>query len=424
MISTSLFIILICILLSAFFSGIEIAFLSSNKLKIELENKQGLFSARILSFFVKKPSHFIAAMLLGNNVALVVYGIYIALILEPPIRDYVWDNRWFVLVVQTFISTLIILFTAEFLPKAIFRINPNGILKVFALPMILIYLILWLPTMIMLGISEGILRIFTGNKKGDGTDVGLGRIDLDNYLEEVTQNAAQSQTEIDHEIQIFRNALDFSKVKIRECMIPRTEIVAANVDSNIDELKQLFIKTQLSKILIYRDNLDNIIGYVHSYELFKQPTRIQDILLPISIVPETQSAQSLLEEFTKQSRSIAIVVDEFGGTSGLVTMEDIIEEIFGEIEDEHDTEELIEKQISEKEFLFSGRMEIDYLNETYSLQIPVNDEYSTLAGYIINQTQDIPEKGTTVQAGAYRFVIESVTGQKIEIIRILPALTD
>lgn len=424
MISTSLFIILICILLSAFFSGIEIAFLSSNKLKIELENKQGLFSARILSFFVKKPSHFIAAMLLGNNVALVVYGIYIALILEPPIRDYVWDNRWFVLVVQTFISTLIILFTAEFLPKAIFRINPNGILKVFALPMILIYLILWLPTMIMLGISEGILRIFTGNKKGDGTDVGLGRIDLDNYLEEVTQNAAQSQTEIDHEIQIFRNALDFSKVKIRECMIPRTEIVAANVDSNIDELKQLFIKTQLSKILIYRDNLDNIIGYVHSYELFKQPTRIQDILLPISIVPETQSAQSLLEEFTKQSRSIAIVVDEFGGTSGLVTMEDIIEEIFGEIEDEHDTEELIEKQISEKEFLFSGRMEIDYLNETYSLQIPVNDEYSTLAGYIINQTQDIPEKGTIVQAGAYRFVIESVTGQKIEIIRILPALTD
>lgn len=414
-------VILGCILFSAYFSGIEIAFLSANKLKIELENKQGHFTAKILAFFMRKPSHFIASTLLGNNVALVIYGIYIAQVLDNPIKNYMWDNQWFVLVVQTIISTIIILFTAEFLPKAIFRINPNGILKVFALPSFLIFLILWIPMIIMIGISEGLLRLITGNSKGDGTDVGLGRIDLDNYLEEVTRGAQQSQTEIDQEIQIFRNALDFSKVKVRDCMIPRTEICAIDVSAGIDDLKLKFIETRLSKILVYRDNMDNIIGYVHSYELFKQPENIQGILLPISIVPETQSAESLLEEFTRQSRSIAVVVDEFGGTSGVVTMEDIIEEIFGEIEDEHDTEDIIEEELSPGVYRFSGRIEIDRINSDYNLQLSDKDEYETLAGYIIHHLEDIPAKGTKVVIGSYLFEIESISGQRIETVKIRSA---
>ena len=422
--SSYFLIILFCIIASAFFSGIEIAYLSANKLKIELENKQGQFTAKILSFFVRKPSHFIATMLLGNNIALVVYGIYIALVLEPPIKDYIWENKWFVLVLQTLLSTILILFTAEFLPKAVFRINPNGILKVFAVPTMLIYLVLWIPMIIMIGLSEGILRIFSGKNKGDGTDVGLGRIDLDNYLEEVTRGAAQNKTEIDQEIEIFRNALDFNKVKIRDCMIPRTEVVAIEVETSMTDLRKMFADTHLSKILVYRDSIDNVIGYVHSYELFKQPQRIRDILLPISIIAETQTAQSVLEEFTRQRRSIAVVVDEFGGTAGLVTMEDIIEEIFGEIEDEHDVEERVEQQINEHEFLFSGRLEIDYLNAEYQLNLSPGDTYETLAGYIIHQIEDIPERGTAIQIGSYLFVIESVKGNRIDTIRIMPAPVD
>lgn len=419
-----LFVILGCILFSAYFSGIEIAYLSANKLKIELENKQGQLNAKILSFFIRKPSQFIASMLLGNNIALVIYGIYIALVLEPPIKDYIWDNKWFVLILQTVLSTLLILFTAEFLPKAIFRINPNGILKFFAIPTLLIYLVLWIPMIIMIGISEGLLRVFTGKDKGDGTDVGLGRIDLDNYLEEVTKGAQQTKTEIDQEIQFFRNALDFSKVKVRDCMIPRTEVCAIDVNAGIPSLRAKFIETRLSKILVYRDTIDNVIGYVHSYELFKQPEKIQGILLPINIVPETQSAQSLLEDFTRQSRSIAVVVDEFGGTSGVVTMEDIIEEIFGEIEDEHDTEELIDQEIHPGEFLFSGRLEIDHLNRTHNLNLQDEDDYETLAGYLIHHLEDIPEKGTQVTIGSYLFIIESVSNQKIETVRVKKALNE
>lgn len=421
---SSLLIIFICILFSAYFSGIEIAFLSANKLKIELENKQGNFTAKVLSFFTKRPSHFISAMVLGNNVALVIYGIYMAILLEPPIRDYLWNNNWFVLVLQTIISTLIILITAEFLPKALFRINPNGILKFLGIPSLLIFIILWLPMIIMIGVSELLIRLLSGKGKGDGTDVGLGRIDLDNYLEEVTRGAVQNKSEIDHEIQIFRNALDFSKVKARDCMIPRMDIIAIDVNASIAELRKLFTETHLSKIVVYRDDLDNVIGYVHSYELFKKPINIKSILLPIGIIPETMPAHSLLEEFTLQSRSIAVVVDEFGGTSGLITMEDIIEEIFGEIDDEHDTEDLIEQELPDEEYLFSGRTEIDYLNEKYPFQLPVSEEYSTLAGYIIHHTENIPEKGFSIELGKYCYVIENVGGNKIEVVRIKPKSKD
>lgn len=421
---SSLLIIFICILFSAYFSGIEIAFLSANKLKIELENKQGNFTAKVLSFFTRRPSHFISAMVLGNNVALVIYGIYMAILLEPPIRDYLWNNNWFVLVLQTIISTLIILITAEFLPKALFRINPNGILKFLGIPSLLIFIILWLPMILMIGVSELLIRALSGKTKGDGTDVGLGRIDLDNYLEEVTRGAVQNKSEIDHEIQIFRNALDFSKVKARDCMIPRMDIIAIDVNASIAELRKLFTETHLSKIVVYRDDLDNVIGYVHSYELFKKPINIKSILLPIGIIPETMPAHSLLEEFTLQSRSIAAVVDEFGGTSGLITMEDIIEEIFGEIDDEHDTEDLIEQELPDEEYLFSGRTEIDYLNEKYPFHLPVSEEYSTLAGYIIHHTENIPEKGFSIELGKYCYVIENVGGNKIEVVRIKPKSKD
>ena len=421
---SSLLIIFICILFSAYFSGIEIAFLSANKLKIELENKQGNFTAKVLSFFTRRPSHFISAMVLGNNVALVIYGIYMAILLEPPIRDYLWNNNWFVLVLQTIISTLIILITAEFLPKALFRINPNGILKFLGIPSLLIFIILWLPMILMIGVSELLIRALSGKTKGDGTDVGLGRIDLDNYLEEVTRGAVQNKSEIDHEIQIFRNALDFSKVKARDCMIPRMDIIAIDVNASIAELRKLFTDTHLSKIVVYRDDLDNVIGYVHSYELFKKPINIKSILLPIGIIPETMPAHSLLEEFTLQSRSIAAVVDEFGGTSGLITMEDIIEEIFGEIDDEHDTEDLIEQELPDEEYLFSGRTEIDYLNEKYPFHLPVSEEYSTLAGYIIHHTENIPEKGFSIELGKYCYVIENVGGNKIEVVRIKPKSKD
>lgn len=417
--STLFFYILITILFSAFFSGIEIAFITANKLRIELENKQGKFPARILSFFIRKPSRFIGAMLLGNNIALVMYGIFMAALLEPGIEFYITENRWLVLLIQTITSTIIILFTAEFLPKALFRIDPHRVLNLLAVPTALIYFILWIPMIILIGISEGILRIFARDNDGDGTDVGLGRIDLDHYLEEVTQSAAKNNHEIDQEVQIFRNALDFSNIKVRDCMVPRTEMIAINVDSEIEALRSLFVETQLSKIFVYRDSIDNIIGYVHSYELFKQPQSIQNILLPVAFVPESQQAQTVLEEFTRQSRSIAVVVDEFGGTSGLVTIEDIIEEIFGEIEDEHDTEEHTEQRINENEFLFAGRLEIDYLNETYQLNIPYSDEYETLAGYLINHLQDIPEKYTRTTIGQYDFVVESVSGQRIETVRVI-----
>lgn len=421
---SSIVIILICILFSAYFSGIEIAFLSANKLKIELENKQGLLTAKILSYFTKRPSRFISSMVLGNNIALVIYGIYMALLLEPPIRNYLFENNWLVLITQTLVSTIIILITAEFLPKAIFRINPNGILQALSIPSLIIYIILWLPMILIIGLSEAIIRVLFGKNKGDGTDVGLGRIDLDNYLEEVTTGAAQNKSEIDHEIQIFRNALDFSKVKVRDCMIPRMEIVAIDINSTIPELKKLFTETHLSKIIVYRDDLENVIGYVHSYELFKRPANIKSILLPIGIIPEAKLAHVLLEEFTVQSRSIAIVVDEFGSTSGLITLEDIIEEIFGEIEDEHDIEEWIEEVLPDGEYLFSGRMEIDYLNEKYHFQLPVNEEYGTLAGYIIHHTENIPETGYQITLGEYLYLIDNVSGNRIESIRMKPKSKD
>ncbi len=412
--STYIIYIIISISFSAFFSGMEIAFISANRLKIELEKKQGDFSAKILSNFLQQPTKFISAMLIGNNAALVVYSMLMASVLEPVIHNFVHKSS-LVLIIQTIISTLIVLFFAEFLPKALLRINPNFALKFAAIPLKIVYLILLPLTFIVNQFSNAILYLFkvdTSNR-----ELAFSKIDLEHFVSDIQQRQEHGE-DIEHEIQIFKNALDFTDVKARECMVHRTEIIAMNIDDSIDELKNKFIETELSKILIYRDSIDNIIGYVHSLELFKKPESIKTILLPIAIVPESMPANEILKQFINQRRSMAIVVDEFGGTSGVITTEDIIEEIFGEIEDEHDIEELIEKQIDENTFTFSAKTEIDFINEKYKLDLPVSEEYETLGGLIFQIHESIPEKHEVISYEKFKFNIDEVSNNKIEIITI------
>ncbi|MFT6165719.1 MAG: CBS domain containing-hemolysin-like protein [Vicingaceae bacterium] len=408
-------IILSTLVFSAFFSGMEIAFVSANKLKIELDGKQGDFFAKIISNFLKRPSRFIGAMLVGNNSALVVYGIFMAKILEPKIAAFT-ESELVILLVQTILSTLIILVTAEFLPKTLFRINPNLMLRFFALPLFIIYWIMFLPMLLVIGISELLIKIFSPQLSSE-EDLNFGRIDLEHYLKEGTEHTL-SQEEVDHEIQIFQNALDFSKVKARECMIPRTEIVALEMEEDLEKLKDKFIETGLSKILIYKDNIDNIIGYTHSFELFKKPESIKSILLPLPIIPMSMQANEILEIFIQQKRSIAVVVDEFGGTAGIVTIEDIIEEIFGEIEDEHDKEALLETRINDHEFLFAARLEVDYLNNEYNLGLPESDNYETIAGLIIDTFESIPTMNEQIQKDQFVFTVKKVFQNKIDLVHL------
>ena len=408
-------IILFSLLFSAMFSGLEIAFISANKLKIELDNKLGFFNAKVLSFFNKNPSKFISTMLVGNNIALVVYGIFMAKILEPFFYN-IFDSEFTVFLLQTIVSTLLILFIAEFLPKALFRINPNSILSLFAAPIVIIYSLLFPLIWISIAISNYVLKLFFNVKNEDG-ELNFRMVDLDNYLKEATAKT-QNDESIETEVQIFQNALDFSKVKARECMVPRTEIEALDENTDLEILKNKFFETGFSKLLIYRDSIDNIIGYTHSFELFKNPKNLKSILLPIPVIPESMPANEILEFFTKQKKSVAVVVDEFGGTSGMVTIEDVIEELFGDIEDEHDSEDLVEKVISENEFIFSARLEIDYINEQYKLNLPESDEYETLAGYIIYLHESIPEKGNTIETAEFSFFITEVSTHKIEIVKV------
>ncbi len=409
-------IILITLILSAFFSGMEIAFVTANKFKIELDTKQGDILSAILSKFLKHPSRFIGAMLVGNNIALVIYGIFMAQILEPIIGAYT-SNESIILLVQTAASTIVILITAEFLPKTVFRINPNSILRFFALPIGLLYYILLIPMFLIIGLSELILK-YVFRMENVKEDLNFGRVDLEHYLRDATERIDDEEEDVDHEIQIFQNALDFSKVKARECMIPRTEIMAMEVEQSIQELRQVFIESGYSKVLIYRDNIDNIIGYVHSFELFKRPESIKSILLPVLIIPQSMSANEILELFITQRKSVAVVVDEFGGTSGILTIEDVMEEIFGEIEDEHDKEELTEEVISDSEYLFSARLEIDYLNDTYKLDLPEGDNYETLAGLVISDHESIPKADTKCYIGGFLLTVVKVSDNRIELIRI------
>jgi CBS domain containing-hemolysin-like protein len=400
----------------------EIAFITSNKLKIELDRKQGVFAADIIAHFVRHPKMFIATMLVGNNIALVIYGLYMG---EAIVHLFEVNTPAFaaalgeygMLITQTLLSTVIVLVFGEFIPKAIFSINPNRWLNLFAIPVLIWYVVLWIFASFITLISDLFLRIFVRTKSSNEV-VEFGRIDLDHYLSEATGNIDRTKA-IDHEIQIFQNALDFSKVKVRDCFVPRNEIVGIEITQSVEELKKLFIETRLSKILVYRENIDHIIGYVHSFELFKKPEMIQHILRPVEIVPEPMPANEILETFIKNKKSIAVVVDEYGGTAGIVTMEDIVEEIFGEIEDEHDKEETTEKIIDEKNFEFSARLDIDYLNEKYNLGLPENNEqYDTLGGLLLHIYEDIPEEGDIIEHENFTFVASKVSETRIELVKI------
>ncbi len=408
-------VIVVSILFSALFSGMEIAFVSANKLKIELERKQGTFASHIISIFSRNPGQYIATMLVGNNIALVVYGIAMASILEPFLSIYITSNAG-LLLTQTLASTTIILVTAEFLPKSLFRLQPNLFLNIFSLPMLFFYVVFYpiskTATWLSVGIIKNILR--TEVNKFEEKRL-FGKIDLDHLVEEA-QGYNGDDLKMEQDIKIFRNALDFSEIKVRECMIPRTDIDAIDVNSSIEELRDKFISTNFSRLPVLEGSIDNIIGYVNCKDLFKKPQSIKSKLLKLEFVPETMRANKLLASFIKDQKSIAIVVDEFGGTAGLVTIEDIIEEIFGEIDDEHDLEEFVEKQLNENEFLFSGRLEVSHLNERYKLNIPETEDYDTLAGYVLHLHQSIPKPQEVITLADFRVKIAKMERNRIDLI--------
>ena len=408
-------IIAISILASALFSGMEIAFLTANKLQIELERNEGFIPAKVVSLFMKNPQRFISATLVGNNTTLVIYGIYTAAILEPFFGRYI-DSHVGVLILSVLVSTFVIVVTAEFIPKALFSINPNSMLNFLAIPFAVIYVVLYPIVIITLSFAQFLLKYgFRVNVEQD--KVTFGRIDLDNYVKQFTSTNSHRE-DFDHEIQIFQNALDFGSIKARECMIPRPELVAVEVNISVAELRQKFVETCLSKILIYEDSIDNIIGYAHSSEMFKRPKTVREILLPISIVPETMHAREILTLLKQQRRSVAVVVDEFGGTAGMLTIEDVMEEIFGEIEDEHDDEEFTDKQINDYEYLFTGRLEVDIINSKYQLNLPIGDEYETLAGLILHLHGSMPSKDELIEIPPFLFTIKEVSGNRIELIQL------
>ncbi len=410
-------IILISLLLSAFFSGMEIAFLSSNKFRLELEKKQGTFTSKITSVFTKNPGQYIATMLVGNNIALVIYGITMAIILEPHVRKFV-GSEVSVFILQTLIATILILITAEFIPKAIFRLKPNLILNTLSLPVMVFYILFYPVSKSIIWIGNLLMKyVFGTDVSNDDNKNVFGKIDLDHFIKE-TQNEFKEEDNLKHDIKLFQNALDFSTVKLRECMIPRPEIIAFDIDTPLEEVKQTFIETGYARILIYKNSIDNITGYINSKDFFKNPENIRSMLKHIIIVPETMVAHKLLSLFIKEKKSVAVVVDEFGGTAGMVTIEDVMEEIFGEIEDEHDTIDLEEKRLTENEYLFSGRFEIDYLNEKYNFGIPKEDDYETLAGFIIYHHESIPKINQKVVIDPFVFKIVKMSKTRIELVNM------
>lgn len=402
----------------------EIAFISANKIHIEIEKKQEGFLAKILSLITEKPSKFIATMLIGNNIALVVYGLFMGELLMNWFLNISPSSNSFLnilltdfsLLTQTVISTLIILVTAEFLPKVLFQIYSNKLLKILALPAYFFYVLFGFLSWFVIKISDFILKTFF---KTDGDDVQLAfsKIELGDYITEQME-AVEEEDEVDSEIQIFQNALEFSAVKAREVMIPRTEITAVELHETPKNLTKLFTETGYSKILIFKDTVDNILGYVHSFELFKKPKTIKSILRPVELVPETMLIHDILNVLIKKHKSIAVVLDEYGGTSGIMTVEDIVEELFGEIEDEHDSTDLIEEKISETSYRLSARLDVDYLNENYKLELPESDEYETLGGLIVNEKGEIPEQDAEIEIENFRFIILEVSNTKIDLVRL------
>ena len=411
-------IIILCLILSAFFSGMEIAFVSSNKIYLEIEKKQDTFLSKILTKITEKPSKFIATMLVGNNIAIVVYGFFMGDLLMNWINSFGFQLSEFSnVLLQTIISTLIILVTSEFLPKVFFQIYSNSLMKFFAIPSYVFYLIFNYISTFIIWISDFILKKFF-NTEGDYVPSFFSKVELGNYINE-QMSSVEDHEDVDSEIQIFQNALEFSGVKARDIMTPRTELVAVDIYDTVTELRELFISTGYSKILVYQNSIDDIIGYVHSFELFKKPRSIKSVMIPVEYVPETIFIKDGLNLLTKKRKSVAVILDEYGGTAGIMTVEDIIEELFGEIEDEHDSdEELVEQQLDETSYLFSARLDVEYLNQEYKLNIPENDSYGTLGGFIVNTSKEIPQKGNQITIDNFHFVIEEATNTKIEVVKM------
>ncbi|GAO30984.1 hemolysin family protein [Geofilum rubicundum] len=410
-------VILLTLILSAVFSGSEMAFLSTNKLMIELNRKKHPRLSKISDIFHNNPGLFISTILIGNNISLVIYGKYMAQLMEHPISRFT-DSSVSILLIQTIISTLLILIIAEFLPKILFRINPAVSLNLVSMPLRIIYILFYPISKLTLSFSNFFIhKIIRVRDQPLRDSLVIGRIDLDHLLM-ARQDKGHEHEEIAEEMKFFKNALDFSTVKVRECSVPRTELEAVDIDEEMEVLQKKFIETGLSKILVYRESIDNVVGYVHVSAMFRNPKRLRNVISPISVVPESMPASKLLEIFTKEHKSIVLVVDEFGGTSGIVTLEDILEEIFGEIDDEHDISDLIEAQISETTYNFSGRFEIDYLNEKYNLELPVSEDYETLAGLILVHNEAIPEVNEELEIENFQFKILEASKSKIELVQI------
>ena len=408
--------LLITMLFSAFFSGMEIAFVSVDKLRFEMERKPGVVS-NILGYFFRNPNNFISTMLVGNNIALVIYGILMAQIIEVNLLAGVISNHFVMVLVQTIISTLIILMTGEFLPKTLFKINPNLMLRVCAVPLFICYIILFPISKFASGLSYLFLRVFGMKINKDASDKAFGKVDLDYFIQSSIDNA-DSREELDAEVKIFQNALDFSNIKIRDCIVPRTEVVAVDVTTSLEDLKSLFVESGISKIIVYDGNIDNVVGYIHSSEMFRNPVDWRNNVKEVPIVPETMAAHKLMKLFMQQKKTIAVVVDEFGGTSGIVSLEDLVEEIFGDIEDEHDNTSYICKQIDEHEYVLSARLEIEKVNDTFGLDLPESDDYLTVGGLILNRYQSFPKLHEVISIDDYQFKIIKVTATKIELVRL------
>ena len=411
-----LFNILIPLIFSAFFSGMEMAYLSSNKLRYELDKKNANLTNRILDFFFQNPNQFISTLLVGNCIALVVYGVQIVPLIAPLFQP-IFEYPIIAFLAQSIFATFIVLFAGEFIPRVVVKINPNFSLRLFAVPLYLIYIILYPASKLLSLLSVFILWLMGVRNLNVSNVYTLGKVDLDNFIQQSIEDAP-AKSEMDTEVKMFQNALDFSKVRLRDCMVPRTEIVACDKSTAMDELRARFIETGLSKILIYDESIDNIIGYIHSSELFKQPEDWTTKIRKVSIVPETMAANKLMRDLMQEKKSMAVVVDEFGGISGIVTLEDLVEEIFGEIEDEHDVKTRIAKRIADNEYLVSGRTEIDSLNEMFGLDLPESDDYVTVAGLILHIYQKFPKLNESVTYGRYTFKIIKITATKIELVRM------
>ena len=405
---------IISLLFSAFFSGVEIAFISSNKLQLELDKNTDKFPSKIITYFTKNESDFITTMLVGNNIALVVYGIVMTQILTPQFSSH-FNSALILLLVQTFITTMIVLITAEFLPKVIFRIFPNQILKLFSLPIWLFFVMFRPLALLMLHLANLVLKYVLNQKISNDKQV-FGKTDLDDFLSNVKSAEGAEDTRV--EVEMLQNALDLTDKKVRECMIPRTDIIAMNVLSTIDDIKEKFIDTKLSKLLIYKGTIDRVIGYIHSSDLFKNPKNVKSVLLPISFVPESMLALDMLNQFIENNKGVALVVDEFGGTSGMITIEDVTEEIVGEIVDEHDIEELTDEQLSENSYRLLAKIDVEMVNKQYNLDLPESDEYETISGLLLHHFEEIPTINDVIKLEEYQFTIIKVNETTIQEVQL------